>query len=132
MRYSVLLLSLLLLGGCSAVKEEVAEVIPQEPTISALIYSPKEAVQFQGLLDYVRVDGIVDFEDMQGDVTRLEIVTLSGTVTIPLDTQEKKHGSISFYVNVSTKEIKKTYFFVQVVDVKGNVSNRLGGVFEVK
>jgi hypothetical protein len=100
------------------------------PSISNLSYTPTSELQLPG--DSATITGTVDFADSGGNVVEMHLSTSAGdSLTLPLSLPGVDMGTLTGSFTVSLDQIGRTSFEVWLQDSAGQVSNRLGGTFDV-
>lgn len=132
MKRSGIILSLLclsLLTGCGG---EVTKINTSAlPAISNLSISPESATQFQGG-GAVTIEANFDYEDLDGDISILNLKTPLGSQNIPLEgISGKRVGKITGKTIFPTNVKGSFPYEIYVLDSKGNKSNVLSGFFVV-
>lgn len=101
------------------------------PTISNLSYAPTTALQLPG--ERTIISGTVDFADSAGNVVEMHLRTSTGDLlTVPISPPVGTEGKLTGSFSVSLDQIGQTSFEVWLQDGAGQVSNRLGGTFDVQ
>jgi hypothetical protein len=100
------------------------------PSISNLRYTPTSELQLPG--ERATITGTVDFADSGGNVVEMHLSTSAGdSIALPLSLAGAGSGTLTGSFTVSLDKIERTSFEVWLQDSAGQVSNRLGGTFEV-
>jgi hypothetical protein len=100
------------------------------PSISNLRFTPTSELQLPG--ERTTINGTVDFVDSGGNVVEMHLSTSAGdSLTLPLSLPGVANGTITGSFSVALDEIGQTSFEVWLQDSVGQVSNRLGGSFDV-
>lgn len=100
------------------------------PSISNLRYTPSSELQLPG--DSATITGTVDFADNGGNVVEMHLSTSAGdSLILPLSLPGVGKGTLTGSFTVALDQIGRTSFEVWLQDSTGQVSNRLGGTFDV-
>ena len=100
------------------------------PSISNLRYTPASELQLPG--ESTAITSTVDFVDSGGNVVEMHLSTSAGgSLTLPLSLSGVGNGTLTGSFTVALDQIGQTSFEVWLQDSAGQVSNRLGGTFDV-
>jgi len=100
------------------------------PAISNLRYTPSTELQLPG--SKTTVTGTIDFADTGRNVAEMHLTTSAGdSLTIPLSVPDVASGTLTGSFSVALDQIGRSTFEVWLQDSAGQVSNRLGGSFDV-
>ena len=100
------------------------------PAISNLRYTPASELQLPG--ERITITGTVDFVDSGRNVVEMHLSTSAGdSLTVPLSLPDVDKGTLTGSFTASLDQIGQTSFEIWLQDSAGQVSNRLGGTFDV-
>jgi hypothetical protein len=104
--------------------------VDSAPVISNLRYTPSTELQLPG--SRTTVDGTIDFADTGRNVIEMHLTTSAGdSLTVPLSVPDTASGTLTGSFTVALDQIGRSTFEIWLQDSAGQMSNRLGGTFDV-
>ena len=126
-----LVVTTFLMGGCGQNSGNTNERGKNSPQIYDLDFKPKRIEQY--IRDgRERINASVIALDLDGDADLIRVTAEGQSTDFKIsDSHGATEGIVWFYFFVSTKEIGKYEFTVNVFDDQRNESNTLKGIYEI-